>query len=50
MIPVFTTATSKTTDRLAVIFYHEVGAGIGSTTSTHLATVRRSSWRQTLKC
>ena len=40
----------ETTDRLGVLFHHKVGAGVGSTISTRLATGRSPSRRKAKKC
>ena len=38
------------TDRLDILFHHKVGAGVGSTISTHLAAGRSLSRRKARKC
>ena len=40
----------KTTDRLDKLFHHEVGASVGSATSTRLAAVRSHSRCKNGKC
>ena len=40
----------KTTDRLDKLFHHEVGASVGSATSTRLAAVRSHSQCRNGKC